>query len=184
MIRRTGRAICRGKRREPFIYGCQIKACAGNRGEKSDRHTDQIVACRAEVYKMVWLGWAGRNSLGQHVRSARALVNDGLKESAKSFRVALSNPTGGVTLLSPSTAELTIVDNDTPASAFNPIDGRHLKFSLARCDRDTRPNTVCRGGNCGRIYFFVSDLGSNFVENLVFFITFHDVSPNSAQSLF
>jgi poly(3-hydroxybutyrate) depolymerase len=40
------------------------------------------------------------------------ILNDGVKESSKNFRVTLSNPTGGAVLGSRTTATVTIVDND------------------------------------------------------------------------
>ena len=43
------------------------------------------------------------------------ILNDSLKESNKSFRLALSNPTGGAVLGSQKTATVTIVDNDAGA---------------------------------------------------------------------
>ncbi len=42
-------------------------------------------------------------------------LNDAVPESAESFTVALSNPTGGATLGSPQSAPVTLVDDDTPA---------------------------------------------------------------------
>ena len=40
------------------------------------------------------------------------ILNDGVKEPTKNFRVTLSNPTGGAVLGSRTTANVTIVDND------------------------------------------------------------------------
>ena len=40
------------------------------------------------------------------------ILNDALKEGSETFRTALSNPTGGVVLITPKTATVTIVDND------------------------------------------------------------------------
>ena len=40
------------------------------------------------------------------------ILNDGVKESSKNFRVTLSNPTGGAVLGSRTTATVTILDND------------------------------------------------------------------------
>src|SRR5882724_8576708 len=70
-------------------------------------------------------------------------------------------------------------------AAFNPFRLRHLKLVLAGCrNGDTRPNTVCRRCYCAGINLLISDLGSDFVEDGFFIIAFHDVSPDSAQSLF
>ena len=45
------------------------------------------------------------------------ILNDGVKEPTKNFRVTLSNPTGGAVLGSRTTATVTIVDND-PGMGF------------------------------------------------------------------
>ncbi|PYS67731.1 MAG: hypothetical protein DMF73_18585, partial [Acidobacteria bacterium] len=51
------------------------------------------------------------------------IVNDNFVEGDETIDLALSNPTGtGTGLGSPSTARVTILDNDTVASTSNPID--------------------------------------------------------------
>src|SRR5207302_3860589 len=45
------------------------------------------------------------------------ILNDGIKEPTKNFRVDLSNPTGGAVLGSRTTATITIADND-PGAGF------------------------------------------------------------------
>ena len=40
------------------------------------------------------------------------ILNDGIKEATKTFRVTLSNPTGGAVLGSRTTTTVTILDND------------------------------------------------------------------------
>jgi poly(3-hydroxybutyrate) depolymerase len=40
------------------------------------------------------------------------LLNDGLKESSETFRITLSNPTGGAVLATPATLAVMILDND------------------------------------------------------------------------
>jgi uncharacterized protein (TIGR03118 family) len=61
---------------------------------------------------------------GETLKTFRILiVDDNFVEGDEVIDLALSNPTGtGVGLGSPSTAQLTILDNDTVASTNNPID--------------------------------------------------------------
>jgi len=50
------------------------------------------------------------------------IVNDALVEGSENFAISLSAPSG-VTLGSPTTATITIIDNDAAPAAQNPIDG-------------------------------------------------------------
>jgi len=61
---------------------------------------------------------------GETLKTFRILiVNDNFVEGDEVIDLALSNPTGaGVGLGSPSTAQVTILDNDTVASTSNPVD--------------------------------------------------------------
>jgi hypothetical protein len=61
-------------------------------------------------------------AIGDSVKTFTILVpDDGYQESAETINLVLSNPTGAA-LGSPSTAVVTITDNDTPAPTTNPID--------------------------------------------------------------
>jgi uncharacterized protein (TIGR03118 family) len=61
-------------------------------------------------------------AVGEGTKSFTILItDDGYQESAETINLVLSNPTGAA-LGSPSTAVLTITDNDTPPPTTNPID--------------------------------------------------------------
>jgi hypothetical protein len=53
-------------------------------------------------------------------------VDDAYVEGNENFTLMLSNPGGGAVLASPSTASITIVDNDTGPPASNPIDDSRI----------------------------------------------------------
>src|SRR5262249_31358318 len=61
------------------------------------------------------------------------IIDDLLPEGPETFTVSLSNPTGGVPLGTPSTATVTILDNDTtPTNAFGVDAANNLvRFSTA-----------------------------------------------------
>jgi hypothetical protein len=58
------------------------------------------------------LSWGDGDTVGKTFTVA--ITDDASNESAESFNLALSSPTGGASLGSQSTASVTIVDNDTP----------------------------------------------------------------------
>jgi uncharacterized delta-60 repeat protein len=63
-----------------------------------------------------------RFAVGEQSKTVRIfLTDDAYVEGAETFGLTLSNPTNGLTLGSPSTALVTLTDNDTVAGA-NPID--------------------------------------------------------------
>ena len=67
-----------------------------------------------------YLAVSGVLSWGNGDSSARsfdvAIVDDAEEESAETVNLTLSNPTGGASLGNPSSASLTIADNDSPAA--------------------------------------------------------------------
>ena len=90
-------------------YNTQDASAAGHASQKSD-------------YEIA-LGKITFNP-GETLKTFRILiVNDNFVEGDEVIDLALSNPTGtGVGLGSPSTAQVTILDNDTVASSSNPVD--------------------------------------------------------------
>ncbi|MBC7931811.1 MAG: PQQ-dependent sugar dehydrogenase, partial [Rubrivivax sp.] len=64
-----------------------------------------------------------RYASGETQKSFDILITDDARtEPAEGFVVTLSNPTGTAVLNTPSSVALTILDNDTPPPATNPID--------------------------------------------------------------
>src|SRR5437867_5584896 len=79
---------------------------------------------------------------GQTVASFSVpLLNDSLLETNETVNLALTNPTGGATLGSPSTAVLTIVDNDTPMIQFSAAN-----FSVGEGDGKQDITVIRTGG--------------------------------------
>ena len=65
------------------------------------------------------LGWANGDTASKNFTVT--IANDALDEPNETFTVTLSAPTGGAILGSPSSATVTITDNDpTPTVQFEP----------------------------------------------------------------
>ncbi|HEX8560716.1 MAG TPA: PQQ-dependent sugar dehydrogenase [Pyrinomonadaceae bacterium] len=65
-----------------------------------------------------------RFAAGETLKSFDVLVtDDALAEPAEGFTVSLSNPTGPLTLAAPASVALSILDDDQPPPAANPVDG-------------------------------------------------------------
>jgi poly(3-hydroxybutyrate) depolymerase len=77
-----------------------------------------------------------------------SLLNDGLKEAAKSFRLTLSNPTGGAALGSQPTATVKITDND-PGAGFT------TNTFFASASADLAEVSVTRGSDAPMSAFTV-----------------------------
>jgi len=65
------------------------------------------------------VSWANGDTTNKTVNVP--INNDTLVETNETVNLTLSNPTGGATLGSPSTAVLTIIDNDRPSASINDV---------------------------------------------------------------
>src|SRR4029453_11142007 len=69
-------------------------------------------------------------------------------------------------------------------TAFNALGCHWLGLQIG-FSRETRPNTLCCCIDDRRVNLLIADRGCRLVKDVVKIVSaFHDVSPNSAQSLF
>jgi plastocyanin len=79
------------------------------------------------------------------------LVDDGDIESNETFTVALQNPTGGAGLVSPSTATVTIIDNDDNSPAAGTLAFASSSVSVGEAAGSTDITVTRSGGSDGAV---------------------------------
>jgi hypothetical protein len=92
---------------------------------------------------------------GETSKSFKVLVTDNVYvDGNRTLNITLSNPTGGVTLATPNTAVLTILDNDTLAPTTNPLDDSDARFFV----RQHYLDFLNREPDAGGLAFWVSSI--------------------------
>lgn len=90
---------------------------------------------------------------GETSKNFSVLVSeDAYIESAETLNLTLSNPSGGVTLGTPSTATLTLIDNDSGNPSTNPIDDANIFV------RQHYHDFLAREGDAGGVSYWTNQI--------------------------